>query len=222
MNAENTAHPIIRKTVKKLSLYLVSLLYLILLVIAASNFYESDCLLFGPEQIVGALNVGYHDNGSFYYTNPFAMLFRHVLYMLLIAALTWLAATGCESPRLPSTGFMKSMRRLLLACVFTGIFIGIGSGILSSTYRRNTELWQNVSSFHSLAQYKNYFGNPKYHIPEVNEENFEQFVQNSRMCNREFVLGKEVYVFSSTWPFRRVFVWHKNGQIVKTTWRCGL
>lgn len=154
MNAENTAHPIIRKTVKKLSLYLVSLLYLILLVIAASNFYESDCLLFGPEQIVGALNVGYHDNGSFYYTNPFAMLFRHVLYMLLIAALTWLAATGCESPRLPSTGFMKSMRRLLLACVFTGIFIGIGSGILSSTYRRNTELWQNVSSFHSLAQYK--------------------------------------------------------------------
>mgnify|MGYP000475286689 FL=1 len=75
MNAENTAHPIIRKTVKKLSLYLVSLLYLILLVIAASNFYESDCLLFGPEQIVGALNVGYHDNGSFYYTNPFAMFF---------------------------------------------------------------------------------------------------------------------------------------------------
>ncbi len=70
MNAQNTTHPMIRPVAKALSLPLVRLLYLILVVIAASSFYQSDCLMFGPEQIVGALNCGYHDDGGFYYTNP--------------------------------------------------------------------------------------------------------------------------------------------------------
>lgn len=60
----------IRPAAEALSLHLVRLLYLILVVVAASSFYQSDCLIFGPEQIVGAQNCGYHDDGGFYYTNP--------------------------------------------------------------------------------------------------------------------------------------------------------
>ena len=97
MNAPNETRPVAQKTRKKLFLIPAGLLYLILLVVAASIFYESDCLMFGPEQIVGAPKVGYHDDGSFYYTNPVAMLFRYFLYLLLLAVLTWFAAAGCES-----------------------------------------------------------------------------------------------------------------------------
>ena len=97
-----------------------------LLLAAANIFYASDCLIFGPEQIVGALNVGYHDDGRFYYTSPVAILFRCVLYLIFSAAVTWLAAAGCGtllhlSHR--SAGFTM-MRRLLLACAFAGILIG--------------------------------------------------------------------------------------------------
>ena len=70
MNAQNTTHLVIRPAAEALSLHLVRLLYLILVVVAASSFYQSDCLIFGPEQIVGAQNCGYHDDGGFYYTNP--------------------------------------------------------------------------------------------------------------------------------------------------------
>ena len=202
-----------------------ALLYLVLLTIAASCFCKSDCLLFGPEQIVGTANVGYHDDGSFYYTNPFAMLFRHALYLLLTAAVTWLAAVGCESPRLHlfphSAGVKTNMRRLLLACLFAGIFIGIGSGILALTCRWNADLWRSVRSLDSPAQYETHFGRAKYHLPEVTEENFKQIVQNRRMCDREFALGKELHVFSSAWPFRLFFVWQEEGRIVRITWRGG-
>ena len=181
MNEKNTTHPMICPVVKKVSLHLIHLLYLVLVVIAASSFYQSDCLMFGPEQIVGALNCGYHDDGSFYYTNPFAMLFRHALYLLLTAAVTWLAAVGCESPRLHlfphSAGVKTNMRRLLLACLFAGIFIGIGSGILALTCRWNADLWRSVRSLDSPAQYETHFGRAKYHLPEVTEENFKQIVQ---------------------------------------------
>lgn len=224
MNTQNTTLPMIRPVAKALSLHLVRLLYLILVVIAARSFYQSDCLIFGPEQIVGALNCGYHDDGGFYYTNPLGMLFRHILYILLIAALTWFSALGCESLRLHSSacpiGFKKSLRRLLLACLFAGIFIGIGNGILALTYQRDAELWKSVSAFHSLAEYENYFGKAKYHVQKVNEEQIAQFVQSPRMCDKEFALGKALYIFCSAWPFRRFFVWLENGKIVKTTW-CG-
>lgn len=224
MNAQNTTLHVIRPAAETLSLHLVRLLYLILVVIAASSFYQSDCLIFGPEQIAGAQNCGYHDDGGFYYTNPMGMLFRHILYMLLIAALTWFSALGCESLRLPSSpcpiGFKKNLHRLLFACLFAGIFIGIGNGILALTYQRNAELWKSVSAFHSLAEYENYFREAKYLVQKVNEEQFAQFVQSPRMCDKEFALGKELYIFCSAWPFRRFFVWLENGQIVKTTW-CG-
>lgn len=226
MSAENTASHPIRRGMEKSFLCLTGLLYLILLVIAAGCFYTGDCLMFGPEQIVGALNCGYHDDGSFYYTNPAAMLFRHIFYMLLLAALTWFSAMGCESLRLHSSprpiGFRKALRRLLFACLFAGIFIGIGTGIFALTCRRNTELWKNVSSFHSLSQYENYFREAKHHVPAVDEKIFKQIVQNRRMCDLEFALGKELYVFSSAWPFRRFFVWLKDGRMVKTTWCGGL
>ena len=224
MNEKNTTHPMICPVVKKVSLHLIHLLYLVLVVIAASSFYQSDCLMFGPEQIVGALNCGYHDDGGFYYTNPIGMLFRHILYILLIAALTWFAALGCELLRLHSSpcpiGFKKSMHRLLFACLFTVIFIGIGIGLLAFTHYREAKLWKNVSSLHSLAEYENYFGKAKYHVQKVNEEQFAQFVQSPRMCDKEFALGKELYIFSSAWPFRRFFVWLQDGTIVKKTW-CG-
>lgn len=222
MNAPNETRPVAQKTRKKLFLIPAGLLYLILLVVAASIFYESDCLMFGPEQIVGAPNVGYHDDGSFYYTNPVAMLFRHFLYLLLLAVLTWFAAAGCESLFhlfRRSAGF-TSVRRLLLASAFAGIFIGVGAGFFSLAHRRDAELWRNVRSFRSPAQYESCFGKAKHHVPEVDEESFGQLVRNSRMCDREFALGKEVYVFNSAWPFRRFFVWLENGRIVKTTW-CG-
>lgn len=224
MNAEYSMHRMTRKILQALPLYLLFLFYFILLVVAAGVFCTGDCLIFGPEQIVGPRNCGYQDDGSFYYTNPIGMLFRHLLYMLLIAVLTWFPAMRCDS-RCPRTtpvlsGFKKSLRRPLFACLFAGIFIGIGSGILTFTHQRDAELWKSVSAFHSLTQYENYFGEAKYHAPQVNEEQFAQLVQNPRMCDREFALGKELYVFSSAWPFRRFFVWLENGRQIKTTW-CG-
>ena len=95
MDVPDTAQSPVRKAGKSLSLVLASLLYLVLLIAAANIFYASDCLIFGPEQIVGALNVGYLDDGRFYYTNPVAILFRRVLYLILSAAVTWLAAAEC-------------------------------------------------------------------------------------------------------------------------------
>ncbi len=225
MNTRDATQPMIRKVVKILSSSLAGLLYLILLAVAANSFYQSDLLLFGPEQIAGAANVGYHADGSFYYTNPLAMLFRYLVYLLFLGALTWAAAVGCE-PFLRLHLFSRfaaspeRMRRLLLACVFCGIFIGIGTGIFVWASRQDAELWRNVNTCHSVAQYEKCLGKARYHTPKADEEFFEQFVRNRRMCDREFALGKEVYVFSSSWPFRRFFVCLENGRIGKMTW-CG-
>lgn len=208
------------------SFILIFLLYLNLVSFAAGCFYESDCLIFGPEQIVGARNCGYHDDGIFYYTNPVGMMFRNLLYFLMIAVLTWFSAVICESwcSHLFSchVGFKKRMRRLLFACLFAGIFIGIGIGIFVFSSKRDAKLWKEVNALHSLAEYESYFGKTKYHIPKVDEEQYSQFMQNSRMCDKEFALGKELYVFNSAWPFRKFFVWLENGQIVRRTWCGGL
>lgn len=226
MNTRNATQQTIREVVKKFLPFVAVLLYLILLAVAALSFYQSDLLLFGPEQIVGTPNVGYHADGSFYYTNPLAMLFRYLVYLLFLGALTWVAAMGGETflrlhffPRF--TESTRKMRRLLLACVFCCIFIGIGTGILVWASRQNMELRRNVNTCHSVAQYERCFGKARYHTPKADEEFFEQFVQNRRMCEREFALGKEVYVFQSRWPFRRFFVWLENGRIVRMTWRGG-
>ena len=226
MDSRNATQQTIREVVKKFLPFVAGLLYLILLAVAAISFYRSDLLLFGPEQIVGVLNVGYHADGGFYYTNPLAMLFRYLVYLLILGALTWFAAVGCEpflrlhlSPRFAE--FSGKLRRLLSACVFCGIFIGIGTGILVWASRQDAELWRNVNTCHSVAQYEKCFGKARYHTPKADEEFFEQFVQNRRMCEREFALGKEVYVFQSRWPFRRFFVWLENGRIVRMTWRGG-
>ena len=225
MSKQFTACFIGSETAKKLLRILLILLYFILLNVAANYFYLSDCLIFGPEQIAGRMNVGYLNDGSFYYTNPAAMFFRYMLYLFFSAVLTWIAAAAFENPgeRLRRISNMpgRKMRRLLFACIACTILICSGVGIFSFISSRNAKLWQEVSSFSTLEQYEKYFGKPQYHLPEVNEENFEQLGQNRRMCDLDFARGKEVYVFRSTWPFRRFFVWRENGRIIKITWRGG-
>lgn len=209
-------------------LTLIFLLYLNLVGIAAGSFYDSDCLIFGPEQIVGALNCGYLDDGIFrifYYDNQVGFMFRYFLYFVMIAVLTWLFAIFCKSWCLRSSshvGFKKRMLHLLFASLFAVIFIGIGNGIFAFTTHRDKKLWEGVNSLHSLAEYESYFGEAKYHFPKFNEKQYSQFIQNSLMCDMEFALGKELYVFNSAWPFRRFFVWLENGQVVRMTWRGGL
>ena len=225
MNDKSKTHLILCKASKVLCFALGILLYLNLLGIAAGYFYEGDCLLFGAEQIVGAPNVHYHEDGFFYYTNPAAMLFRRVLYFLLLAILTWGLAVVCEWLRQRffnhSVRASKNVRRLIFANLLAGICIGVGIGIYSWTSSRDTTRWNDVRAFKSIAQYEARFGNAAYHFPKVRAGELGWIEKNGRMHDREFALGKEVYFFSSAWPFRRFLVWLENGKIVKTTW-CGM
>ncbi len=225
MNDKSKIRYILEKASKVLCFVLGFLLYLILLGLAAGCFYESSCLLFGAEQIVGAHNVHYHEDGFFIYTNPAAMLFRHVLYFLLLAGLTWWLAVVGEWLRQRffhnSARFSKNIRRLMFANLLAGICVGVGIGIFAWAASRDIALWNDVRSFNSVAQYENRFGKAAYHFPQIGDKDLEWINETGRMRDRGFALGKEVYFFSSAWPFRWFLVWLEHGRIVKTTW-CGM
>ena len=215
-----------RRGIAGLLLLAVMVLYGGLLLVAAGFFYESDGRLFGMEQIVGAANVHYQDDGSYYYTNPAGMLLRYGLYLVLLVVLSRWPAGVCEERfrrhfvRDPER-WPKSGRRWWFACLLAGIFLGIGAGIRSWAYDREAALRRDVNAFTTVAQYERRLGPAVRHCPVVGVEQLERMERDERFFDRDFAAGKELRVFRSAWPFRRFFVWLENGKIVRTTWRGG-
>ena len=174
-----------RRGIAGLLLLAVMVLYGGLLLVAAGFFYESDGRLFGMEQIVGAANVHYQDDGSYYYTNPAGMLLRYGLYLVLLVVLSRWPAGVCEERfrrhfvRDPER-WPKSGRRWLFACLLAGIFLGIGAGIRSWAYDREEALRRDVNALTTVAQYERRLGPAVRHCPAVGVEQLERLEREKR------------------------------------------